>query len=80
MSYPQPEQRYTLEEYYALCKASDRRWEFWDGELFNMSGGSKEHAINQGNVLKLQRKIPIAQRSRGIAGSQTQQMTLSVHP
>jgi Uma2 family endonuclease len=52
MSYPQPEQRYTLEEYYALDKASDRRWEFWDGEIICMSGGSKEHATIQGNVLK----------------------------
>ncbi len=52
MSYSQPEQRYTLEEYYALDKASDRRWEFWDGEIVCMTGGSKEHAIIQGNVLK----------------------------
>ena len=52
MTYPQPEQRYTLEEYFALDKASDRRWEFWDGEIICMSGGSKEHAIIQGNVLK----------------------------
>jgi Uma2 family endonuclease len=52
MSYPQSEQRYTLEEYYALDKASDRRWEYWDGEIICMSGGSKEHAIIQGNVLK----------------------------
>jgi Uma2 family endonuclease len=38
--------------YYALDKASDRRWEYWDGEIICMSGGSKEHAIIQGNVLK----------------------------
>jgi Uma2 family endonuclease len=41
-----------VEEYYALDKASDRRWEYWDGEIVCMSGGSKEHAIIQGNVLK----------------------------
>jgi Uma2 family endonuclease len=35
-----------------LAKASDRRWEYWDGEIICMSGGSKEHAIIQGNVLK----------------------------
>jgi hypothetical protein len=52
MSYSQPEQRYTLEEYSALYKASDRRWEFWDGELFCLPGGSKEHSIIQENVSK----------------------------
>jgi hypothetical protein len=33
MSYPLPEQRYALEEYFAFDKASNRRGEFGDGEL-----------------------------------------------
>ncbi|MBL8203520.1 MAG: Uma2 family endonuclease [Blastocatellia bacterium] len=34
---------YTLEEYFALEKVGDARYEYWDGEIFCMSGGSKEH-------------------------------------
>ena len=52
MTKPQPEIFYTLDEYFALEKGSERRWEYWDGQIFCMSGGSKEHAIIQGNVLK----------------------------
>lgn len=42
---------YTLEEYLALESASDRRHEFWYGEIFAMSGGSKEHARIATNVV-----------------------------
>jgi len=44
---------YTLEEYYALEKGSDRRWEYWDGEIVCMSGGSREHGSITSNVLEL---------------------------
>ncbi|MBO0719344.1 MAG: Uma2 family endonuclease [Blastocatellia bacterium] len=44
---------YTLEEYYAIEKASDRRWEYWNGEIVCMSGGSKEHGAITSNVLEL---------------------------
>jgi Uma2 family endonuclease len=35
--------RYTLEEYLALERESDERLEFWDGEVFAMSGGTLGH-------------------------------------
>jgi Uma2 family endonuclease len=38
-----PERRYTLEEYLKLDLTSEERWEFWDGEVFCMSGGSRDH-------------------------------------
>jgi Uma2 family endonuclease len=38
-----PEQRYTLEEYLELDRTSEERLEFWDGEVFCMSGGSATH-------------------------------------
>ncbi|MDT7689618.1 MAG: hypothetical protein QOE46_2377 [Acidobacteriota bacterium] len=38
-----PEQRYTLEEYLELDRNSEERLEFWDGEVFCMSGGSQAH-------------------------------------
>lgn len=41
---------WTLDEYYALEKASERRYEYWDGEIVCMSGGSKEHGIIQSNL------------------------------
>ncbi len=38
-----PERRYTLEEYLELDRTSEERLEFWDGEIFCMSGGSTAH-------------------------------------
>lgn len=38
-----PEKRYTLEEYLELDRTSEERLEFWDGEVFCMSGGSRSH-------------------------------------
>jgi Uma2 family endonuclease len=38
-----PERRYTLEEYLELDRTSEERLEFWDGEVFCMSGGSSAH-------------------------------------
>lgn len=35
--------RYTLEEYFALELASEEKYEYFDGEVFNMSGGSASH-------------------------------------
>ncbi len=37
-------QKCTLEEYLELDRNSDERLEYWDGEVFSMSGVSKEHA------------------------------------
>ncbi len=38
-----PKQKYTLEEYFELDRNSEERWEYRDGEIFSMSGVSKEH-------------------------------------
>jgi Uma2 family endonuclease len=35
--------RYTLEEYLNLDRASEVRYEYWDGEVFAMSGASPQH-------------------------------------
>jgi len=45
-----PERRYTLEEYLELDRTSEERLEFWDGEVFCMSGGSEWHYEIEGNV------------------------------
>jgi Uma2 family endonuclease len=53
-----PQHYFSLDEYFALEQASDARWEYWDGELVCMSGGSKEHSIISSNVLyQLQRQL-----------------------
>lgn len=45
-----PERRYTLEEYLELDRTSEERLEFWDGEVFCMSGVSDEHDAIEGNI------------------------------
>jgi Uma2 family endonuclease len=45
-----PGHAYTLKEYFALELTGDARYEFWDGEIVCMSGGSQRHARISGNV------------------------------
>jgi Uma2 family endonuclease len=46
-----PYHYYSLDEYFALEEASDARFEYWDGDIYCMSGGSKEHGIISFNVV-----------------------------
>lgn len=46
----QARRRYTLEEYFALELASEEKYEYFDGEVFNMSGGSPAHEDIIGNI------------------------------
>ncbi len=39
----QPSHKYTLEEYFALELTSEEKYEFWNGEVFGMSGASLAH-------------------------------------
>lgn len=45
-----PRHHYSLEEYFALEQASDARFEYWDGEIVCMSGGSRAHGMISSNV------------------------------
>lgn len=45
-----PYHYYSLDEYFALEAASDARFEYWDGDIFCMSGGSRAHIQISGNV------------------------------
>jgi Uma2 family endonuclease len=45
-----PQHYFSLDEYFALEQASHARFEYWDGEIVCMSGGSKEHTVISGNV------------------------------
>jgi Uma2 family endonuclease len=51
----QPQHRYTLEEYFALEQASEIRYEYWQGEVFAMSGASPAHVQLQVNLITLLR-------------------------
>lgn len=47
----QPRRRYTLEEYFALELSSDEKYEYFDGEVFNMSGASLNHEQIVANLI-----------------------------
>ena len=38
-----PQQKYTLEEYFELEKNSEEKFEYWDGNVWSMSGASLVH-------------------------------------
>ncbi len=46
-----PKQKYTLEEYLELDAKSEERLEFWDGEIFSMSGVSDVHDLIETNLI-----------------------------
>lgn len=48
-----PERRYTFREYLELEASSDLRYEFFDGAVYAMSGGSPEHSGLAANVIQL---------------------------
>ena len=39
----QPKHKYTLEEYLEMDAKSEARLEYWDGEIFDMSGVDPDH-------------------------------------
>ena len=41
---------FSLDEYFALENASDARFEYWDGDIICVSGGSRAHGTISGNV------------------------------
>ena len=45
-----PKARYTLEEYLELDKNSEEKYEYFDGEVFAMAGGSPDHVRISRNV------------------------------
>src|ERR1051326_5562748 len=45
-----PYHYYSLDEYFALERAGEARFEYWDGDLICMSGGSRAHGIISFNI------------------------------
>ncbi len=48
-----PRHYYSLEEYFALEKVGEARYEYWDGDIVCMSGGSPNHYQLTTNILGL---------------------------
>lgn len=46
-----PKEKYTLEEYLELDANSEERLEYWDGEIFSMSGVSSQHDQIETNLI-----------------------------
>lgn len=46
----QPKRKYTLDEYFALEIASNERYEYFDGDVFCMSGVSESHSQIESNL------------------------------
>lgn len=46
-----PEHKYTVEEYLELDAKSEERLEYWDGEIFSMSGVSSQHDQLETNLI-----------------------------
>jgi Uma2 family endonuclease len=46
-----PRHYYSLGEYFALEQASDARFEYWDGDLVCMTGGSRAHGMISSNIV-----------------------------
>jgi Uma2 family endonuclease len=43
---------YSIEEYFAIERVSERRFEYRNGEIVCMSEGSREHAAIASNVIR----------------------------
>lgn len=48
----QPKHKYTLEEYYALERESEQKFEYWDGNVWTMSGASISHNRIVRNIVR----------------------------
>ena len=54
-AYPKgfPHHHYTLEEYFALEHVGEARYEYWDGDILCMSGGTERHYTISENLRTL---------------------------
>ncbi|MBI4747885.1 MAG: Uma2 family endonuclease [Acidobacteria bacterium] len=61
---------YTLEEYFAIERVGMSRYEYWDGEIICMSGGSFAHSTISGNIFGLLREHLRGKRCRPFTADQ----------
>jgi Uma2 family endonuclease len=53
----EPQRKYTLEEYFDLERSANERYEYWNGEVFCMSGVSDQHDQIEGNTSYALRRL-----------------------
>jgi Uma2 family endonuclease len=51
MALPQARRRYTPAEYYALEEVADYKSDYYDGEIFDMSGETSDHSLITANLI-----------------------------
>lgn len=59
-----PKQKYTLEEYFELDKNAEGNFEYFDGEIFEMSGVSPQHATIEVNLISKLNPVSISRGCR----------------
>jgi Uma2 family endonuclease len=64
-----PKHKYTLEDYFTLVRTAEGRLEYWDGEVFDTSGGSKWHYAVEGNFLAFLKVRLIDKGCNGLPGN-----------
>jgi Uma2 family endonuclease len=64
-----PNRNYTLEEYFLMARTAEGRLEYRDGEVFDMSGGSKWHYAVEGNFLAFLKVRLVARGCTGLPGN-----------
>lgn len=53
-----PKRKYTLEEYFDLERSANERFEYWNGDIYSMSGVSEEHdQIETNSVILIGNKL-----------------------
>ncbi|MBN8723343.1 MAG: Uma2 family endonuclease [Acidobacteria bacterium] len=58
----QPKKSYTLEEYFEIERNSEVKYEYWDGQIFAVSGASPEHneiSVNLITEIGLQLRVKV---------------------
>jgi len=63
-----PPYRYTLEEYFALERVGEARYEYWDGEILSMSGGTERHYIISDNIYLKLSSLASGRKCRAFTG------------
>src|SRR2546423_1536897 len=63
-----PRHHYTLEEYFALEQASEARFEYWDGDIVCMSGGSERYYTISENLRTRLAEILRGGKCRALSG------------
>ncbi|MEK7833058.1 MAG: Uma2 family endonuclease, partial [Acidobacteriota bacterium] len=74
-----PKHKYTVEEYIELMKTSDERFEYFDGEIVSMAGGTISHGDIAVNLI-----LSLADKLKGrpcrIMGGDTAIKTVKAKP